>query len=257
MRPHFLRGAVTAWPQRHDRVLPLGLCLLALGCDRHTLLCDKIASLAVPLGGFDAPGVAGNSRWGLPLGCPSQRRVRRSWSSLSALERRQVIDALLLIKTTTPDGDHAGSRCANSSSLCERTGELSPASGDPDLALPDSDWNDRYKDGEPGAGPRIFEPDFFGSAGSCDAKEDSVRGPLIERGFQTSLSTNLENSFSPAAASVIPGPSGVPSAAASLSPAPPSRPGTGDASPSQSYSATRRLAATTTPCRPSSHSQRG
>lgn len=113
------------WPRaRAGRVLlPAMLSLVSVGCDKHDFVCEKIAETVGLHDGFDAPGVAGAPRWGIPETIPDSRRVRRSWSTLSGDEKRKVLDAFLALKNVTVDSGDPGSSRANYNSLCEATGQ--------------------------------------------------------------------------------------------------------------------------------------
>lgn len=114
--------ATTSW--KRTLLTPiLFLCLLLpSACDKHAFVCDKVSSMAGQHGGFDAPGVSGAPRWGIPQTTPSQRRVRRSWSTLSGAQKRKVIDAFIALKGVTADGGSPGSARANYTSLCDQIG---------------------------------------------------------------------------------------------------------------------------------------
>lgn len=81
--------------------------------------------------------------------------------------------------------------------LLRMEADIGEAIGDPSFALPYWDWTDCYADGDADTCQLIFEPDYLGSAGSCDEASRSVEGYLTDQGFVTHVYTNDESSFSP------------------------------------------------------------
>jgi tyrosinase len=76
--------------------------------------------------------------------------------------------------------------------------DVREAIGDPEFALPYWDWTDCYSDGtlDETCAP-IFEPEYLGSAGSCEDGAKSAGGYLTDQGFTVHLFTNGESAFSP------------------------------------------------------------
>ena len=118
-------------------VLVLVVGLLALGCgeesdlsdeeadlsnDEHSQICEQINAGMGLHDGYDVPGIAGAPRWGLPETTPPIRRVRRSWSTLSDVEKTQVIDAFIALKNITVDSGDPGSARADYDSFCDELG---------------------------------------------------------------------------------------------------------------------------------------
>src|SRR5690606_6424592 len=73
--------------------------------------------------GVDGPGTAGAPRWGIPKSAPSKRRVRRSWSSLSAEDKKKVVDAFVALKQAKVGSDSPGAARANYTSICDGVGQ--------------------------------------------------------------------------------------------------------------------------------------
>ncbi len=64
--------------------------------------CEEIINMSIEGGeGHGVPGVAGAERWGMPEGAASTMRVRRSWTTLSDADKKQVVDAFNKLKQTT------------------------------------------------------------------------------------------------------------------------------------------------------------
>ncbi len=86
----------------------------------HSVACAVTMASILPGPGFGGvPGDAGFPRFGIPEG-ETPMRVRRSWSSLSEEEQREVIDAFVLLKLTTADDvGERGAERANYESFCE------------------------------------------------------------------------------------------------------------------------------------------
>ncbi|MCA9715824.1 MAG: tyrosinase family protein [Myxococcales bacterium] len=85
----------------------------------HEMICGQLGALGDPDESYAVPGVAGAPRWGLPPAPPPAPRVRRSWSSLSAADKQQVVDAFLALKSVTVDSGDPGSSRAAYNSFCE------------------------------------------------------------------------------------------------------------------------------------------
>ncbi len=86
----------------------------------HEMICMQLESLADPDESYAIPGVAGASRWGIPDEPPATPRVRRSWSSLDAAAKKQVVDAFIALKQITVDSGDPGSSRADYNSFCEQ-----------------------------------------------------------------------------------------------------------------------------------------
>ena len=86
----------------------------------HEMICAQLSALADPEESYAVPGVAGAPRWGIPPAAPPTTRVRRSWSSLDAADKQQVIDAFIALKGITVDSGDPGSSRADYSSFCEQ-----------------------------------------------------------------------------------------------------------------------------------------
>ena len=81
--------------------------------------CDQVLGLSIRGGqGSGNPGVSGAERWGIPTGAPSSTRVRRSWSTLSNAEKKQVVDAFIKLKQTTIGSGTPGAERADYKSFC-------------------------------------------------------------------------------------------------------------------------------------------
>ncbi len=85
----------------------------------HNLICKGIDAAMGQHDGLDLPGDAGSPRWGIPETTPTTRRVRRSWSTLSDSEKKQVIDAFIALKNITVDSGDPGSARADYTSFCD------------------------------------------------------------------------------------------------------------------------------------------
>ena len=85
----------------------------------HNASCKALHE-SIPGGdGYGVPGEAGAPRWGMPAGAGGPVRVRRSWSKLSADEKRAVIDAFVTLKNTTADSSRPGAARAVYKSFCD------------------------------------------------------------------------------------------------------------------------------------------
>lgn len=122
MPPDSVLHTATASIQRLPCTLLQGLCLLPLICVQGTFICDPIDALACRQGDFDTLGISEAARWVIPQAIRSQQRVRRSWSSRVDAEKRIVINGFRILRNTSPDRAHAGSRYARHSGLCEHAG---------------------------------------------------------------------------------------------------------------------------------------
>lgn len=81
--------------------------------------CEQILNLSIRGGkGSGVPGVSGAERWGMPSGTPTSLRVRRSWSTLSNAEKKQVVDAFIKLKQTTIGSGAPGADRADYTSFC-------------------------------------------------------------------------------------------------------------------------------------------
>ena len=101
----------------------MSTALLGSGCDKHELVCEKIAEAAGTHDGFAVPGVAGAPRWGIPETTPETLRERRSWSSLSNDDKQQVMDGFKALKNITVDSGDPGSARADYTSFCTELGQ--------------------------------------------------------------------------------------------------------------------------------------
>ena len=82
--------------------------------------CDEVLSMSVREGeGYGVTGVSGAGRWGIPETAAVETRVRRSWSTLSDDDQKQVIDGFVKLKQTTVDSDAAGAERADYKTFCE------------------------------------------------------------------------------------------------------------------------------------------
>lgn len=72
--------------------------------------------------GYGVPGVSGAERWGIPETAPATPRVRRSWSTLSDDEKKQVVDGFVKLKQTTVDSGAPGAERADYETCCEGEG---------------------------------------------------------------------------------------------------------------------------------------
>jgi len=93
-----------------------------LSNDQHSQICEQINAGMGLHDGYDVPGIAGAPRWGIPETTPTTRRVRRSWSTLSDVEKTQVIDAFIALKNITVDSGDLGSARADYDSFCDELG---------------------------------------------------------------------------------------------------------------------------------------
>lgn len=107
---HTLRGALL--------LISLGLVAPLGGCDKHEQICNRLEKEKGNHDGYEAPGVAGAPRWGIPDQAPETPRVRRAWSSLSDSEKRHVMDGFKALKRITPSSGDPGSPRADYVSLC-------------------------------------------------------------------------------------------------------------------------------------------
>ena len=89
---------------------------------QHEQICELVASSAGMNSGYAVPGVAGAPRWGIPDMPPATKRVRRSWSTLSDAEKKQVVDAFIALKSTTAASGDPGSPRADYTSFCDELG---------------------------------------------------------------------------------------------------------------------------------------
>lgn len=82
--------------------------------------CDEVLHMSVEEGeGYGVPGVSDSERWGMPDTSSATPRVRRSWSTLSNEEKKQVADAFVALKRTTADSQSPGARRADYTTFCE------------------------------------------------------------------------------------------------------------------------------------------
>lgn len=84
----------------------------------HDVQCKVMDAMIGTHDGVVAPGSAGAPRWGIPARKPKKARVRRSWSTLSADEKRRVVDGFVALKKVTVGSGDKGSSRANYESLC-------------------------------------------------------------------------------------------------------------------------------------------
>jgi tyrosinase len=89
---------------------------------QHEQICNYLESLAGKNPGYVVPGVAGAPRWGIPDMPPVTKRMRRSWSTLSDAEKKQVVDAFIALKKITMTSGDPGSARANYTSFCDELG---------------------------------------------------------------------------------------------------------------------------------------
>jgi hypothetical protein len=89
---------------------------------QHEQICNLIESNAGMSSGYAVPGVAGAPRWGFPDMPPATNRVRRSWSTLSDAEKKQVVDAFIALKNITVMSGDPGSPRADYTSFCDELG---------------------------------------------------------------------------------------------------------------------------------------
>lgn len=89
---------------------------------QHEMICKGIAATAGMNPGYAVPGVAGAPRWGLPVLPPITRRVRKSWSTLTDVEKKKVADAFIALKRVTTKSGSPGSARANYTSFCDTLG---------------------------------------------------------------------------------------------------------------------------------------
>ncbi|HMV70074.1 MAG TPA: tyrosinase family protein, partial [Myxococcota bacterium] len=218
------------------------------GCDRHALICSILDGKIGKNDGFFVPGVADAPTWGMPTSPPDHLRVRRSWTSLSADEQREVLSAFVALKAVTVDSGDPGSARADYDSICgeldlteyERNlydfyveahvnaflsmgtpaedmmsmshmgpqflpwhryllirleADMAEILGDPDFAMPYWDWLDCEEGGVVGQCPAVFQPETFGTTGSCEdagteGPEKEVKGFLTDSGFRVHLTTD-------------------------------------------------------------------
>ena len=84
--------------------------------------CEDIKGMSIKGGeGSGVTGVAGASRWGMPEGSAGNVRVRRSWSTLSDAEKKQVVDAFIKLKQTTVGSGAPGAERADYETFCDGT----------------------------------------------------------------------------------------------------------------------------------------
>ncbi len=84
------------------------------------LECEEIINMSIEGGeGHGVPGVAGAERWGMPEGAASTMRVRRSWTTLSDADKKQVVDAFNKLKQTTIGSGAPGAERTDYDTFCE------------------------------------------------------------------------------------------------------------------------------------------
>lgn len=89
----------------------------------HDAQCKVMDLMIGTHDGVVGPGTAGAPRWGIPKSPPATRRVRRSWSSLSAADKKKVVDAFVALKKVTVDSGSPGAARANYDSICGPVGQ--------------------------------------------------------------------------------------------------------------------------------------
>ena len=84
--------------------------------------CEDVVQMSIRGGeGYGVPGVSGDERWGIVEGASDEPRVRRSWSTLSDAEKKQVVDGFVKLKQTTVGSGQPAAERADYETFCEGT----------------------------------------------------------------------------------------------------------------------------------------
>lgn len=131
--------------------------------------CEDILGMSTREGeGYGVPGTSGAERWGVPEEPPATPRVRRSWSSLSDEEKKQVVDGFVKLKQTLAGSGAPGAERADYETFCEGEGSYTRNLHDFYVELHSSAYVSMKRDDQPMASmPHMGRSSCPGIATCC------------------------------------------------------------------------------------------